>query len=140
MVQKIILEAIEVGAYYETACVLAGISYQTLRNWMLRGEKAGKGLYFDFFEALTGAEARNELDRLKEWRVFMRDEIGIVETTLPDGTVVSKEKIMRYGDYRAIKDFLERRYRARWGQKVEVGGLDGGPIEITEIRRVIVDA
>ena len=138
-VQKIIIEAIEVGAYYETACVLAGIDYTTLRNWMVRGEKAGKGMYFHFFESLTRAEAKNEVDRLEEWRKFMTDAIGVVEETKPDGTIVTKEKILRYGDYRAIRDFLERRHRSRWGNKVELGGPEGGPI-IAEIRRVIVDA
>lgn len=141
-VQKILVEAIEVGAYYETACALAGIDYQSLRNWMIRGEKAGKGLYFDFFESLTRAEAKNEVDRLEEWRKFMTDEIGVVEETKPDGSVISKEKILRYGDYRAIRDFLERRHRSRWGQKLahELTGPDDGPIEICEIKRVIVDA
>lgn len=143
-VQAILIEAIEIGAHYETACALAGITFQTFRNWQIRGEKAGKGVYFEFFESLTRAEAKNEVDRLAEWRAFMRDEVGIVEEVKvnKDGTqtTVSKERVIRHGDYRAVRDFLERRHRARWGNKVELGGLDGGPIEITEIKRVIVDA
>ena len=138
-VQKIMVEAIEVGAYYETASTLAGISDQTRRNWMERGQKAGKGLYFEFFEALTRAEAKNEVDRLAEWKVFMADQSGIVQETHKDGTIVESEKILRYGDYRAIRDFLERRHRARWGQKTEVSGPGGGPIKISEVRRIIVD-
>lgn len=137
-VQKIMTDAIEVGAYKETACTLAGITFQTVQNWLERGRKEKSGPYFEFFEALTRAEAKNELDRLQEWRAFMKDEFGVVEEYDKDGKLVkSKEKIVRYGDYRAVRDFLERRYRARWGQKVEVGGPDGGPI-ITEIRRIIV--
>ncbi len=143
-VQQILVDSIGIGAHYETACKLAGITFQTLRNWMLRGEKAGKGLYFDFFESLTRAQAKCEVDMLEQWQRFMRDEVGIVEeTTLnKQGEPVkttSKEKILRYGDYRAIRDFLERRHRDRWGRdKLDIP--DGGSAEITEIRRIIVKA
>ncbi len=143
VVQKILVETVAVGAHYETACKLAGIDFQTLRNWMIRGEKEGKGIYFEFFESLTRAQAKCEVDMLEQWQRFMRDEIGIVEeTTLnkegePTKTT-TKEKILRYGDYRAIKDFLERRHRDRWGRD----SLDipyGSSAEITEIRHIIID-
>lgn len=140
-IQQIMVQAIELGTYLDTACTLAGISFQTMRNWQMKGEKDGKGPCFEFMEALARAEAKNEHDRVQEWRRYMVDEIGIVEETKPDGTVVSREKVLRYGDYRAVKDFLERRYHQRWGKKLDVPGIpEGGSAEITEVRRIVIHA
>lgn len=140
MVEKILVETVSVGAHYEVACKLAGIDYSTLRNWLIRGEKEGKGIYFEFFETLTRAQAQCEVAMLEQWQRFMRDEIGVVEETTGEGEnakTITKEKILRYGDYRAIKDFLERRHRDRWGRdKLDIP--EGGSAEITEIKRIII--
>lgn len=139
-VQKILVETVSVGAHYEVACKLAGITFQTFRNWQLRGEKEKNGIYFDFFETLTRAQAKCEVDMLEQWQRFMRDEVGVVEETTGQGEntkTITKEKILRYGDYRAIKDFLERRHRDRWGRdKLDIP--EGGTAEITKIERIII--
>ena len=118
-VQKRIVDAVATGNYYEAACGYAGVSYQSLRNWIQRGEAAKSGPYFDFVEALTRAEAQCEVRMVAQWQAAMP------------------------GDWRAIRDFLERRYNGRWGRKEkhELSGPDGGPISLSwdELSREIDD-
>jgi hypothetical protein len=52
-----IVEAIKRGATYEIACNYAGITYQTFRNWMIKGEKTRrKNKFFEFFNKVKEAE------------------------------------------------------------------------------------
>jgi hypothetical protein len=46
-----LLSALRAGNYLEPACVYAGISYQTFLNWKERGEREGRGPYFEFLVA-----------------------------------------------------------------------------------------
>ena len=107
-VQKRICDAVSAGNYYEPASVYAGITYTTMRNWILRGEEAKSGIYFEFVEALTRAEATAEVRIVAQWQA----QIPI--------------------DWHAARDFLERRYGDRWGrkEKQEVTGAKGGPLVI----------
>jgi transposase len=92
-VQQRLVEAIRAGNYYEAACGFAGIHYSTFRNWMIRGEKAKSGKYKQFFEAIIRAEQEAEVRMVAQWQKHMPE------------------------DYRAIRDFLERRHPERWGRK-----------------------
>jgi len=104
-----LVQAIEAGNYYEAACGYAGITYTTFRNWMIKGENAKSGKYREFFEAITRAETVAEVRMVAQWQQHMPE------------------------DYRAIRDFLERRFPDRWGRKdkvqQEISGPDGGPIQ-----------
>lgn len=95
-VQERLLEAIKAGSYYEEAAAYAGITYQTFRNWMIAGEKAKSGLQFEFFEAVTRAEAEAVVAAQKLWRSAFD------------------------ADWRAIQAWMERRYPDRWGRKDRV--------------------
>lgn len=53
-----LLNAIKAGLTYDLACGAAGISFQTFRNWQLRGEKEKTGQYFEFLEDLKEAEGQ----------------------------------------------------------------------------------
>ena len=92
-VTKRLTEAIRAGNYYEAACGYAGIGYSTFRAWMVKGEKAKSGKYREFVEAITRAEYEAEVRMVALWQKHMPE------------------------DYRAIRDFLERRYPDRWGRK-----------------------
>ena len=92
-VTKRLTEAIRAGNYYEAACGYAGIHYSTFRKWMQKGEAAKSGKYREFFEAVTRAEYEAEVRMVAQWQKHMPE------------------------DYRAIRDFLERRYPERWGRK-----------------------
>lgn len=103
-----LVQAIEAGNYYEAACGYAGITYTTFRNWMIKGENAKSGTYREFFEAITRAETVAEVRMVAQWQQHMPE------------------------DYRAIRDFLERRFPDRWGRKdkvqQEISGPGGGAV------------
>ncbi|MFY9134057.1 MAG: hypothetical protein WBL79_02815 [Bacillota bacterium] len=114
-----LVQAIEAGNYYEAACGYAGITYTTFRNWMIKGENAKSGTYREFFEAITRAETVAEVRMVAQWQQHMPE------------------------DYRAIRDFLERRFPERWGRKdkvqQEISGPDGGPIQWVDLVRLAND-
>jgi len=95
-VTKRLTEAIRAGNYYEAACGYAGIHYSTFRKWMQKGETAKSGKFREFFEAITRAEYEAEVRMVAQWQKHMPE------------------------DYRAIRDFLERRYPERWGRRLDV--------------------
>ena len=111
-----LVQAIEAGNYYEAACGYAGITYTTFRNWMIKGENAKSGKYREFFEAITRAETVAEVRMVAQWQQHMPE------------------------DYRAIRDFLERRFPDRWGRKdkvqQEISGPGGGPITWVDLVRL----
>jgi transposase len=92
-ITKRLTEAIRAGNYYEAACGYAGIHYSTFRKWMQKGEVAKSGKFREFFEAITRAEYEAEVRMVAQWQKHMPE------------------------DYRAIRDFLERRYPDRWGRR-----------------------
>jgi transposase len=106
-VQKRICDAIKAGNYYEAAAAYADVDYRTFRNWMERGEKAGSGIYFQFFQSVARAEAEAEVRIVAQW-----------QQQIPE-------------NWAAARDFLARRHPERWGpkEKREVSGPEGGPIE-----------
>jgi len=108
-IQKKIIEAIKAGNYYEAACAYAGVSYSTLRGWIVKGEKAKSGKYLKFLEAVRQAEAEAEARIVLQWQKAMPE------------------------DWRAAQAFLERRYPERWGKKethVVEGGDQKKPIKL----------
>lgn len=90
--RKDLITAISSGTSIEAACAYAGISHQTLRNWLKRGEKAKEGEFFEFFEEVTRA----------------RDEAEV-----PLVTVVRKAALD--GDWRAAFALLGCVNRKRYG-------------------------
>ncbi len=107
-VQDRLVEAISKGNYYDAACGYAGITYQTLRNWLARGEQEGEGLYFDFFLSIKKAQQTAEVELVNQWRGHMPD------------------------NWQAVATFMERRYPERWGrrQAIELTGKSGQAIDI----------
>lgn len=49
----------------EAACDALGIHHQTFYNWMERGSRARRGLFFEFFEAITQARGLGEVNLLQ---------------------------------------------------------------------------
>jgi len=115
-ITKRLTEAIRAGNYYEAACGFAGIHYSTFRKWMIKGEKAKSGKYREFFEAVTRAEYEAEVRMVAQWQKHMPE------------------------DYRAIRDFLERRHPERWGQKKRGDNSDDRNIKLKELVDAIREA
>ena len=59
------------------------------------GEEAKRGKYREFWEAVTRAELEAEARLVAQWQQHMPN------------------------DYRAIRDFLERRFPERWGKAAQ---------------------
>jgi hypothetical protein len=94
--EKRLLEALRDGATYKAACAHAGIDYKTFRSWILRGEEKKSGKFRRFLEAVEKAEHEAEMKCIKAW-VSKIDE-----------------------DWRAAKEFLERRFPEEWGKSVAI--------------------
>jgi hypothetical protein len=101
-----IIQALKLGAHMDTAARYGGVSYQTFRKWLTRGELLSEDDYdelepdekefVDFYYRVVDAEAQAEMAALTKWRSFMDK------------------------DYKAARDFMARRWPARWGSKVEI--------------------
>jgi len=89
-----ILQVISVGGSKSLACKHAGITLTTLLNWLDRGRRANKGLYYDFICEYRQAEARPDIMAM-----------GIVHRAIKDG------------DVRSAQWWLEK--KTGWGQREE---------------------
>ena len=118
-VQRKVCDAVAAGNYYQAAAAYAGVTYTTFRNWMLRGKRARRGKFFEFFAAVKLAEAQAQVTIVAQWK-----------SQIPES-------------YQAGRDFLARRWPKQWAPKerLEHTGKDGGPIahvsieDLLELRR-----
>lgn len=134
-VQQRITQAIRVGMTYERACAVAGICFQTYRNWQLRGEREKSGMYFDFLEAVKKAEAEAELMHLSAILKASKggDEIREVRRTIVDGQVVNEVVSLRptQAQWQASAWLLERRYPERYRRRDDAQTGTGIPPKLT---------
>lgn len=100
-----LLEAVEAGNYWDTAAELAGISQNTIRNWVKRGED-GEIPFTEFLRALKRAERRAEALAVQRVRQAGTDP--------------------RF--WAAEMTFLERRHPDRWARRSE--GNDGPKVVV----------
>lgn len=118
-VQEKICTHIRLGLAYERAAVCAGIAERTFWAWKARGEKAQKGIYHDFVQALKIADADAELLHIqnltelaiggRKYREFRhkRNADGSSERTITTKVLLP--------DAESAKWILGRRFKARWG-------------------------
>jgi transposase-like protein len=107
-----IITALRGGNYRETACKYAGISNQTLRNWLKQAENPdAPPEYMEFLCAVEKAEADAEVA-----------DIALIRRSAQDG------------QWQAAAWIRERKNPERWGRrdasKIEVTGADGGPVDM----------
>jgi transposase len=115
--QAALCDLVRDGNYYEAACAGVGIERTTFFKWMQRGRKAKSGPLFDFFNAVQSARAESEARVVKDW-----------VAQIPE-------------NWQAARDFLARRFPARWGPKdshdVSLSGKGkGGAIPIVAVEVV----
>ena len=91
--QERICEAVRAGNYLAVSARCAGIHYDTLREWVQRGEREKTGAYHEFSEALKKAESDSE-----EYAVKM------VVSAMPK-------------NWAAAMTYLERRYPDKWRRR-----------------------
>lgn len=154
--QRKIVERLKSGATVQATCDTVGISKQNFYNWLNRGEAAKTGLYFDFFDAVTRAQAQGlvtaaecfyngtQPSQTKSVMTETVEETRLRKVKDADGKMVEepytyKRTITRKttthmpGDWRAAMEYLARRDPENWArpapQKTEVS-RDGDKIII----------
>ena len=118
-IRERVAQAIRMGATYEHAALYGGVSYDTFNRWMQRGERAGRGEFREFRDAVKAAEGEAVL----LW-------------------LAKIEKAATDGSWQAAAWKLERRYPAAYGRQMhqhshEVTGRDGGPIQTEHTERQV---
>lgn len=117
-----IVEAIEGGNYFATACELAGVSVATGYDWLARGEGRGnrcqKPEFAEFAEAIKKATAKAEVEAIGRLRDAAKGGQVITRktTTRKDGSEVVEESFT-YPAWQADAWFLERRLPNKWGKQ-----------------------
>lgn len=119
-VQRRICDAILSGMHLSPAAEANGVPAETAGEWMRRGENRHKtrpenALYAQFAAAVREAEAQCERAAVVYWR-----------QQIPD-------------NWQAARDFLARRFPARWApvEKQEHMGKDGGPIVLQVVEQIV---
>ena len=110
LVRETILKLIADGNYIKTACMAAGIDYSSYNNWQRWSEdyrnnpdgNANKKIYFNLFEQLKKAEAKNIAANVKN----------------------IQECSKKNNQWAASAWLLERKYPAEFGKRME---LELGP-------------
>jgi hypothetical protein len=109
--QARIIQALEAGNYFETACGYAGITSRTGYGWLEKGREETSGIYFQFFQAVEKATSQAELKN-----------VAIIQRAAMD-------------TWQAAAWWLERRAPDRWGrQRQEITGKDGSDIVVRIVR------
>ena len=149
-VVKKITDALRVGNTRRAAAQAAGVSEQTLYNWLETGKSAKSGQFFEFFESVTRAEAECEVQNVAilkkaaagwDTRTTRTKTHTVKEVTTdssgkpipgPNGeplqTVTTQtETVVTEGrefDWRAALEWLKRRRRMDWGDSLDLRKLD----------------
>jgi len=88
--------AVKAGNYRDAAAAYAGVGRSTFFLWLKRGKEQKGRMYVELLQAIEQAELEAEASMVMVWRTHMKS------------------------DYRAIRDFLERRYQKRWTKTEKV--------------------
>ena len=158
-----IVQAVAAGNYMETAAAAAGITKETLYEWLRVGAKAHQKdgrlsrheqACADFSDAIAQALAQSEatdvtrLAQLAAGGLQVRtvtekanviqgpagEQVQMVERTTKTETLAPNASVVMWR--------LERRFGKRWGRKQEITGAEGGPITLdlaASARSVIED-
>jgi hypothetical protein len=109
-IQSKLVQAISLGTSYEAAATYAGVSRETVRSWLRRGERETRGIYHEFAEAMKVADGKATVACLATIRSAAQN------------------------DWKAAAWLLERRHPNEFGRaRLEITGPNGGPLQ-SEVR------
>lgn len=112
--QAKVVEALKAGLYRKDAAAWAGVSYDSMRNWMNRGQAARSGRFRDFFLAVVETEEKTKM--LLTLSVLTAARGTPSQTiTRPDGTRVTTHG--KKADWKAAAWMLSRKYPEEWAEK-----------------------
>lgn len=118
------VQLVEAGNYLNTAAGALGISYDTWRNWMERGEKEAK-LWNEIVEA--GGDPTEVI-----WdTLYIQFFVAISRAEhMAIASVVTLLKRHALTDARAAVEFLQRRDRANWSKETRITGDENAPLVV----------
>ncbi len=151
-----IIALLRAGNARRAAAEASGICEDTFYEWLKRGSERSRGEFSEFSEAVRRAESEAEALMVESVRKAARGydkkttriktKTYTEEVNGPDGkpkkradgsaitaTVTEREtvEISGFMFHPSIAiEWLKRRRREDWGDKQEISGPDGGPIEI----------
>ena len=99
-IQEKIVSAIRAGNYAVIAAEYAGICESTFYGWLRRGRAEAKGPFFQFMQAIKGAEREAEVRAVAHVQKHMGE------------------------NWTAAMTYLERKFPQRWGRR------DRTPVEV----------
>ena len=143
--RKRILDAVRSGNYLETCAAFGRVSYETLNEWIKRGEKVADGLPVDEQPLATALEALDPLDReYLDFSESIKEERAKAEMqALLEIQQAARGTQGKPGIWQAHAWFLERSFPHRWGRRVvqkEISGPGGGPVRTVDETPIISDA
>ena len=74
-----LVEALETGASNQDASESVGISRHTFRDWMEKGEASKTGQYVEFYQRMSCARARGNIELLKDLRKTTKGKLAILK-------------------------------------------------------------
>jgi len=104
--QEQIAQAIEQGKSLSSAARMAGVTAQTVYNWLNKGEQQEEGIYKEFFDRIAHAKGYGE------------------DFYFNLALQLAKEN----GDHRFIASLMKQRYPESWGDTET--GVDSDTIEL----------
>lgn len=114
-IKRRIIEVIGAGGNKTLAAKWAGVSRQTLHDWLARGEKQKSGIYRDFLDEYRRAEARPEILAM-----------GMIQ------------RAIQSGDLQSAKWYLEK--RAGWSGREEPPVQISISHEQLSVRQLLIEA
>jgi hypothetical protein len=132
-IAKKIIQALQGGATRRVAIGTVSISEQTFYNWLARGERAARGRFFEFFEAVSRAEAAAALRNITiiQKCAMGGEVIKRITLTRPDGTQEVTE-VKSQPNNSAAQWWLARRFPEDWAEKSRIEHTaPNGPIAQT---------
>lgn len=147
--QKQLVAALKTGATVVDVCKSVGLGKATFYEWLAIGEAVIDGTkharmpedpteqkrFVDFVDAVTRAQEDAKMSAIKTLRTAMNPYTETTKSTKTfketrlkrDGTEYqyvrveeSKTTVRRQGDWRAAVEYLKRRYKDEWGDRLEV--------------------
>lgn len=120
-IQERILLYLSTGAYLETAASACGIHRDTLHSWLSRGAAAKKGVYHEFSIKAEAAMAKDEIAGAAHLASLSRRTIE-KQFDCSNCGCENKVQVPVPGNVQleATKWRLERKYRQRYGAKIEI--------------------